>query len=244
MIGSLFNDLQPNKRDEPEDSELTGDLSYDAADGDDSLLASIGVALKIVRRKGVSSRQNDSADIVQSIALRLIGWRDKYREKSAEMSPDDWQSFAARVAYNEVNRHFSGEASSKDLPIDAAAEVSAPETLEGESLAEVFSLVRRFWQEFCNLSVRQRRALLLHSQELVLYFLEIEITDEELAAVLEMSVSDWIESSEKIPLTDAEIAELVLETGSGKNKSLDAQAKSIKKARHEARVKLKKITRR
>ena len=31
--------------------------------------------------------------MVQGIVLRLLKWRDKYREKSAEMSPDEFVAF-------------------------------------------------------------------------------------------------------------------------------------------------------
>ena len=241
MIGSLFNDLQPNKRDEPEDSDLTENLSNDVADGDGSLLASLGVAQKIGRRKGLSFRQTEPGDIVQSIALRLIKWRDKYREKSAEMSPDDWQSFAARTAYNEINRQYKNNSAIADVPLDSVPETAADLSLEGQSEAEVCSLAMEVWQKICSLSLRQRQALLLGSQELVIYFLQCGITDEQLAENLNLTIEDWALVKERIPLKNVQIGEIIKQIG-GSEKSIESVAKSIKKARHEARVKIRRVT--
>lgn len=176
---------------------------------------------------------------MQSIALRLIKWRDKYREKSEEMSPSEWQSFTAKTAYNEINRHYSDNSKINVVPIDSV-DADTEETVEGQSETEVRSLVSEVWQETCNLSVRQRRALLFSSQELVVYFLKIGITDEELAAILSLTIDEWMRVKETLPLLDIQIAKIIKEKGN--QKSVEAIAKSIKKARHEARAKMRRVT--
>jgi len=237
MIGSLFEDLQPIPNNEDEDSQNAENLSYDA-DSDDYLLTALPVVQKIVRRKTVFSWQSEASDLVQGIALRLLNWRDRNPEKSEKMSPDEWQSFAAKTAYNEINRHYSDNSKINVVPLDSAYEC-AEETVAGQSETEVCSIVCEVWQGTCNLSLRQRRALIFGSQELVVYFLKIGITDEELAENLSLTMDEWESIKEKLPLMDIQIAEILKEKGN--QKSVKAIANSIKKARHEARARLQKL---
>jgi DNA-directed RNA polymerase specialized sigma24 family protein len=90
------------------------------------------VVQKIVRRKIAFSDGSESSDMVQGIALRLWKWRDKFREKSEEMSPEEWQSFAARTAYNEINRYFSSK-NKKLVSLDEASEVAVSDSIAGET---------------------------------------------------------------------------------------------------------------
>ena len=238
MIGTLFKDLPPISNEETEIS-ASEDLSF-PSDAEDLLLASLPVVQKIVRRKSLLCWQSEASDLVQKIALRLLKWRDRHRENSDEMSPDEWQSFAAQTAYNEINRHFSNNPVSFEVPLAAASDVAAQNFVEGQSEAEFYSLARLVWQEICNLSLRQRLALLLNGQELVNYLLVAGITDEKLADVLELTMEEWVNVKEKLPLSDLGIAGLF--QAKGNRKSIEKAAKSIKKARHEARAKLRRLT--
>ncbi len=239
MIGSLFNDLQPIEPDDSEISETAEDLSY-GTDSDDSLVASLPLVKKIVRRKSIVGWQSDAADIVQAIALRLLKWRGNNQEKSEEMSPDEWQSFAARTAFNEINRQNSNKLSVKEVPLEDVSEIVTAESVEGQSEAELQSLTRIVWQKICSLTLRQRYALLLHNRQVLINLMQGGITDEEFAASLEMPLEDWLELREQIRLPDNKIAELVFERRGGK--SLQSLEKSIKKARYEARAQLRRVT--
>ena len=238
MIGSLFENLQPIPKTEDIDSQNAEDLSYDA-DSDDYLLAAIPVVQKIVRRKTVFSWQSEASDLVQAVALRLLNWRKKHQEKSEEMSKDEWQSFAAKTAYNEINRHFADNALN-DVSLDSIQEAAAADYIEGQSEVEVFSLTLEVWQKICNLSLRQRQSLLFGSQELVIYLLKIGITDEELAEKLNLTTEDWAEIKNRLPLKNLQIAQILKEIGN--ENSIEAIAKSMKKARHEARAKVRRVT--
>ena len=238
MIGSLFENLQPIPNNEGKDSELTEDLSYEA-DSDDYLLTALPVVQKIVRRKTVFSWQSESSDLVQAVALRLLNWRKKHQERSEEMSKDEWQSFAAKTAYNEINRHFADN-SLNAVSLDSVQEAVAAEYIEGQSETEVFSLAFEVWQKICSLSLRQRQALLFGSQELVIYLLKIGITDEELAEELNLTIVEWAEVKNRLPLKNLQIAQILKEIGN--ENSLEAIAKSMKKARHEARAKVRRVT--
>jgi len=238
MIGSLFNELQPIEPDDSENSERAEDLCYEA-DGDDTLIVSLGVAQKIVRRQGVAFWQSEASDILQSVALRLLKWRDKYREKSKEMSPEEWKSFAARAAYNEINRHYKNNSPAADVPLDSVSEPVAADCLQGQSEIEVCSLALEVWQKICSLSLRQRQALLFGSHELVLYLLQVGVTDDELAENLDLTIDEWMRVKEKLPLKNIQIAQVLKQLGGNQN-SIEAISRSIKKARHEARAKVRR----
>jgi leucyl aminopeptidase (aminopeptidase T) len=88
--------------------------------------------------------------------------------------------------------------------------------------------------------LRQRRALLLHSRKLIVYFQKGGVREEELAQSLEMEIGEWLEVVVKLPLQDAQIARFVGATDERRN--LESVINSIKKARHEARAKLRLLT--
>ncbi|QQS32970.1 MAG: sigma-70 family RNA polymerase sigma factor [Acidobacteriota bacterium] len=169
----------------------------------------------------------NASDLVQEIALRLWRWTTNHHEKSESMSDDEWRAFAARTAYNELSRSLSRERTPiANIDPDDVAVIEAS-LIEGQTEIEVVSLIRLVWQGICGLSLRQRRALLLHSQELIIYFLQTGITEKQLTETLDLSEKDWIDICDRLPMTDAEIAERT-----------EGTAGSIKKARYEARVKL------
>jgi hypothetical protein len=210
-----------------------------------SILAAIPVVRKIVRRK-MSSRKDYAPDLEQGIVLRLLGWSKKYRERSSEMSSEEWNAFAARTAYNEVNRHFSSEDARELVTLEAAgaaaaAALESSPKIEGETFPEVSSLARLVWQDICEMSLRQRRALLFHSDEIINHLqLFGGISDDELGQALELGKSEWSRIKNTIPWSDAQIAEL-FEPNQNKN-SAQKLSGSIKKARFEARARLQKLT--
>ena len=209
---------------------------------EESFLTALPVVRKIVRRRSLSFRPAaDALDLEQGIIVRLLDWREKHREKSEKMSSDEWKSFAARAAYNEINRLFTEGIEVETLPLEEFQEAADQKQVEGYTGAEVYSLVHQFWQEICSLSLRQRRALLFHSQELVIHLLESGIGDEELARVLEVTEDEWSRILDELPLSDFQIADLMRGESSG-DKNIELLAKSIKKARYEARGRLQKLT--
>ena len=237
MIGSLFKELPPIPETETEVSSISEDLSY-LTDSDDSLVASLPLVQKIVQRRIVMSWASEAADLVQGIALRLLKWRNKYQDKSKQMSPDEWQDFAARTAYNEINRHYKNN-SLINVPLDTVQETASTFFLEGQSEAEVCSLSLEVWQKICSLTLRQRQALLLGSDELVLYFLQCGITDEELAENLNLTIEEWSVVKDRLPLKSFLIAELLRESGNRNN--FELSVRSTIKARHEARLKVRRV---
>lgn len=233
MIESLFEELPPPAHDDNGDrvAETTEPPS------ENLFLGAMRIVRKIVRRRSFPQKDY-SSDIEQGILLRLWRWKNTYRERSDRMSGEDWNAFAARTSYNEINRFLAGRKSAEHIPIEAIAEFSQP-SVEGHAEVEVSTLVRIVWQEICSLTLRQRRALLLQSQQLVIYILHSGVSDEELARFLGFELDDWYDIRDELPLPDARIAEVIKRLG--RNRGSTSSAKSIKKARHEARAKLEKV---
>lgn len=230
MINSLLEELSLRSGgDEP-----TANRSQDhaGAPSEYSILAALPIVRRIVSRRRSQLDPSNRSDLVQDVALRIWRWQAKYLDKSEKMSGEDWNSFVARTAYNEVNRQLSREGRPANLPLEAVPEIEQ-QSVEGQTEVEVFSLIQQVWQATCKLSLRQRRSLMLHSPELVIYFLQIGITENALAEALDLSETVWIAVRDRVPMTDLEIAEIT-----------EGTAGSIKKARYEARVKLEGSIRR
>ena len=226
MIDSLLEELSHQGAIEDNQPASTSHASS-APTTESPFLAAIPIVQRIVQRRRSQMNSANASDLVQEVALRLWRWTTNHHEKSESMSDDEWRAFAARTAYNEVSRSLSRERTPiANIDTD---DVSAIETtlVEGQTEIEVVSLIRLVWQGICGLSLRQRRALLLHSQELIIYFLQTGITEKQLTETLDLSEKDWIDVCDRLPMTDAEIAERT-----------EGTAGSIKKARYEARVKL------
>lgn len=238
MIESLIEELSSRQTEKSGERDEFSE-SPDQKHSENAFLAALPVVQKIVRSKTLFSLHSDTSDLVQSIALRLWKWREKYSEKSSEMSSDDWKSLAARTAFNEVNRHFSNKKFASNVPLEEASSVATSEFVEGNTNIEFYLLAREVWQEICRLSLRQRRALLLSSQELIYYLLKSGVTDEEMKEMLEITSGVWEDIKLEIPLPDARIAEVLQEMGNTKNP--ESLRSSIKKARHEARYKLQEL---
>lgn len=240
MIDSLLEELSQRGAIEDDQTASTSDATT-ALPSEKPFLAALPVVQQVVRRRRSRLDPTHASDLVQEVALRIWRWATNHQEKSEQMSKEEWQAFAARTAYNEVSRYFSG-ARTPFVNVDPD-NISAIETapIEGQSESEVFSLIRAVWQGICQLSLRQRWALLLHSQELIIYFLQSGISEEELAGVLEFEIADWYEIRDRLPMTDAQIA-----NGLGRKRRsarISSTASSVKKARHDARVKLKGLIR-
>lgn len=239
MIEPFWDVLRRLSNDETDAPDSVEQPSHHK-NSENAFLAVLPIVRKIVRRRLIASEQADAAaDLEQGIILRLLNWREKNQETSEKMSEGDWKSFAAKTAYNETNRHYSKSAG--DAALDAASALESPERLAGDSKIEFQSLARFVWQGTCQMTLRQRRALLLHSRKLIVYFLQGGVKDEELAQSLELEIEEWLEVKIKLPLSNARIARFVGVSG-GESRNLESAIRSIKKARHEARRKLRLLT--
>ncbi|MBX3290400.1 MAG: hypothetical protein KF855_13765 [Acidobacteria bacterium] len=154
------------------------------------------------------------------------------------MTMVEWDSYTAKTAHNEINRSFSTRKRAGEVPIDEASLIST-NTAEGSSGAEMVSLVRNVWQATCRLSLYQRRALLLHSSDLMIYFLEFGVSETAIVESLEVSSEQWRDILERLPLSDIEIAEIA--RPHKRDRDREAAKRAIRKARFDARRKLGRL---
>jgi hypothetical protein len=68
------------------------------------------------------------------------------------------------------------------------------------------------------------------------------ISNQELSKILEIEESELLEIFNRLPLSDAQIAQLTAARNTeNKSRNVGSLVKSIKKARYEARAKLQKL---
>lgn len=244
MIEWFFDELRrgaaaADKATEP--PETNKKLHSQTRTDDEPFLAAVPTIRKIVWGKLFSARADDAPDVVQRIVLQLLTWRENNPNKIEEMTADEWQSFASKAAHHAVNRRLSSKENLTE-PLDEAIGISGDDAIVGNTAAEVASLLFVFWQGICHLSLRQRRALLLGSESLLVLLRLNGISNRELAENLELNESELAEIIARLPLKNAQIAHLIIaREGSAKNRNVNSITKSVKKARHEARAKLQKL---
>lgn len=209
MIERFFDELRrsvtgADKATEPRDPD---EKLHSQTKADEPFLAALPTIRQIVWRKLFSARQREAPDLVQKIILQLLKWRENNPNKIEEMSADEWQSFAAKTAYHAVNRSLSGD-EQLTAPLDEAGEIPGENEISGNTAAEVASLVSVFWQGICQLSLHQRRALLLNSESLLVILRFNGISNQNLSEILELNESELLEIIARLPLSDAQIARL------------------------------------
>lgn len=224
----------------PEHGPASQSDDLDSSGTEGIFLSSLLLVRKIAYGRLSRFAEADISDIVQEAALRLVKWRDKHREKSELMTSADWSSFTARTAHNEINRYCLKRSKNGEVPIDEAGSMQECWS-GGEENVEVTSLVKKVWREICLLSLYQRRSLLFHSSELLIYFLQCGIEEGRILESLELSEEEWDRIASRLPLTDAEIASIMKPGKVIGDPRLAANA--VKKARCDARKKLKGLVR-
>lgn len=190
------------------------------------------------RRAGLP--EAEVPDVTQETLLRLWKWLQKFRDKSDGMSAGEWSSFTARSTYNEIGRHRKKLIRNNEVPLEDVPDIQNL-AQDFESDMEMASLIRKVWQGICKLSLYQRRALLLHSAELLIYLMQFGIREQDLAEALSFKIEDWRVLAEQMPLADIEIAKLI--NGSRSPVDTKSAVGAIKKARYDARRKLGKLKR-
>lgn len=210
---------------------------------DESFLAVLPTIRKIVWSRLFAARRDDAPDLMQKVILQLLTWRKNNPNKIEQMTTHEWQSFASKTTYRAVNRFSSSdERSIVSLDDDAASKIPNSDSVAANTQTEVASLLSKFWQGICRLSLRQRRALLLNSESLLVILLLNSISKEKISEILQLDQDELQEIITRLPLSDVQIARIIVNCDkTAESQSIDFLAKSIKKARHEARANLRKL---
>lgn len=246
MIERFFDDLRrafgaADKATDPPKS--TKELHPQPTADDESFLAAVPTIRKIVWGRLFSAKRAEAPDIAQKVILQLLTWRKNNPDKIKEMSAEEWQSFASKATYRAVNRQLSSDERLTEQ-LDETSEIAGDSSIAGNTAVEVSSLLLMFWQAICQLSLRQRRALLLGSDSLLVILRFNGISNQNLSEALELGESELAEIINRLPLRDAQIAQLMnarAAAGDVRNRNIGSLTNSIKKARHEARAKLQKL---
>ena len=245
MIERFFDEMRRGARarrelTEPPEPADDGSQSNSGGDGsDENFLSALPTIRKIVWRRLFSSKTDGAPDAVQKIILQLLIWRKNNPDKIEGMNPDEWQSFASKTAYHAVNKPLPNN-ERFSAPLEEADEIPGESAVAGNTAAELASLLSVFWQGICGLSLRQRRSLLLGSESLLVLLKYNGVSNEKLSEILELGENELSEIIAKLPLKDLQIAQLIVDREDG-NQNVHFLTRSIKKARHEARAKLKKL---
>lgn len=229
----------PSQKNQRSTSIRKSNKSKDNSSSGEILLTSaFALVWRVILGRRAAVLEADISDVAQEAILRLWKWRERHPAKANGMTMAEWDSYTAKTAHNEINRFFLNQKGTNEVPIDEASLISA-NTAEGSSEAEMVSLVGNVWQETCKLSLYQRRALLLNSPDLMLYFLQFGVSEAAILESLEVSNEQWRDILERLPLSDVEIAAIARSHKTGRDP--EAAARAIRKARFDARKKLGRL---
>jgi DNA-directed RNA polymerase specialized sigma24 family protein len=241
IIGAIYNFLNfekaltgihPLKKDQPniENQEIP-------AEQQQFLLKVIPLIKQVATRKLSSFSSGEGDDIVQRVFLKLWKWIGKNDER--KLDEESWQKLANTATQNEIKTFYSHKSNKEVLFTDKYEVVTqeASGLVAGNSNYELNSLAMSAWKEIKNLSLRQKYALLLQKQELILYLAGSKCCKiEEIARQLELPKERFLEIYGLLPFSDEQIREIFFETTKEKLSS-----KQIWEARSKARTKLSKI---
>lgn len=210
-------------------------------------LETLPLIRRLVGQKLNAYYRDAAEDISQKVILKLWKWKTRHPER--EISEEEWRKLANTAAQNEIKtfyRHKSHrerqlpettENGSRHAAEDALAAPDSPAELAGNTRAELRSLLVYVWNLLAAQSLREKQALLLKSDELIIYLISYRCCGiRELAAALELKEEEFVALLPRLPLGNEEIGRLL----ESKLTSKVAPAQVIK-ARHRARAKLKRM---
>lgn len=185
-------------------------------------------------------------DLRQRIFYKIWQWRHRNKK---ELEFSEWQKLINRTVNSEVSEYFSEKThreilfSQAEIDFynqDCLAEHSQNEVnqkLEGNSEAEIRSLLQRIWQAAQSLTIRQRYGFLLYQPDFLIEFVVYGCgTTAEIAAFFELTREELAEIMKKRPLSDEKIA-VILATKIKEKISPTV----LREARAKAKKKLNKV---
>jgi DNA-directed RNA polymerase specialized sigma24 family protein len=200
------------------------------------LLETVPLIRKIIGRKLNFFHSSSADDIGQKVFLKLWKWISKSKK---ELTNEEWQKLANTATQNEIKTFYSRKANKEILSIDNGEAVYGDKSafVEGDTELELNSLASLAWDEIKKLSLRQKYALFLQKQELILYLVASKCCKiSVIAEHLQMSEEKFLQVFQLLPLSDEKISEIFFEITNEK-----LTTKQIWEARSKARTKLSNV---
>ena len=191
-------------------------LSISPSSQENYVLQALADVRKLVFYKLSSPAHRASAeDLMQRVFCKIWAWKIRYNKV---LEYDDWRKITKTIAYHEINDFFS-EKYTKDvlfsqMDIDLWEEFfitqSFKNSLEGNTRAEIDSLLYSIWNAAKTLSLRQRYAFLFGSCDFLTEFINSGYCNfEELASYFDVTQDILSDIMNFIPLSDGQIGELL-----------------------------------
>lgn len=179
------------------------------------VLRALADVRKLVFYKLGSKHRDSAEDLLQRVFCKIWAWKIRH-DKTLEY--DDWQRVTKTVVYREISEFF-GEKYTKDIVFsqmdtnlrEALFETQSFENaLAGNTRAEVDSLLYIFWKRAQILTLRQRYAFVLGSEDFLVEFINTGYCGfKELAAYFEVTEEIFANILDFIPLSERQIGELL-----------------------------------
>ena len=171
---------------------------------------------KFVVRKLNTIYSDSVEDLKQKVFLRL--WRWKALKSEKDLSEEEWLKLANVVVHNEVARFFREKYTRKDVLLSQMDErtektvlsvYSDKDNLEGNSRAEICSLLTLVWNISQTLTLRQKYSYFLQYPDFIVEFISCKCCSiKELAIYFEASEKELAEIINALPLSDEKIGRL------------------------------------
>jgi DNA-directed RNA polymerase specialized sigma24 family protein len=199
------------------DEKYTNEQKISSAQ-EDGYLSAFSTIKRVASRKLGLSYRDYIEDITQKVMSKLWNWRSN--KNGHDLTEKEWEKLAYTATQNEIKTFYTQKLH-KEVPLVVDSENNAEGTLsdnhpsfkiEGNTQAEVRSLLVVVWQNIQKLSLRQRYSILLHSQELITYLVSNKCcTIKEIADSLEMDIEEFAAVAGSLPIADVEICTLLNE---------------------------------
>lgn len=181
------------------------------------LLQTFPLIHKMIVRKLRWLHLDSVDDLKQRVFLKL--WRWKTLKSNRDLSEDEWMKLANVSVRNEVAEFFRGIYTRRTIAFSQLNEMTkdkiegadlAAGDLEGNSRAEVCSLLALIWKLSQTLTIRQKYTYFLQNSEFIIDFISCGCCSiKDLTVFFESTEKELQDIVEALPLSDERIGKLL-----------------------------------
>jgi DNA-directed RNA polymerase specialized sigma24 family protein len=179
------------------------------------VLQALADVRKLVFYKLTSAHKDSAEDLLQRIFCKIWLWKTRHNKV---LDYEDWRKVTKTIADREIGAYFADKYTKVVLFSQMEADfwdgfsmaVSFKNNLEGNTRAEIDSLLLSIWRASQILTLRQKYSFILHSENFLIEFINTGFCSlEELAVYFEVSNEIFSDIMNFIPLSDRQIGELL-----------------------------------